>query len=122
MAVDRLSMQFYSSLHPRGPHVQGIQFYLGNPGLGIPLRYLVVGHGGERTVSMDAVPIISSVWLPLVVAIIAIFGWTYKLNRDLRSDLQKEMSENKKEILDHFHAHIHDSGSGDVLLRSLASR
>ena len=33
MAVDRLSMQFYSSLHPRGPHVQGIQFYLGNPGL-----------------------------------------------------------------------------------------
>ena len=32
MAVDRLSMQFYSSLHPRGPHVQGIQFYLGNPG------------------------------------------------------------------------------------------
>ena len=31
-AVDRLSMQFYSSLHPRGPHVQGIQFYLGNPG------------------------------------------------------------------------------------------
>ena len=28
-----LSMQFYSSLHPRGPHVQGIQFYLGNPGL-----------------------------------------------------------------------------------------
>ena len=33
MAVDRLSMQFYSSLHPRRPHVQGIQFYLGNPGL-----------------------------------------------------------------------------------------
>ena len=33
MAVDRLSMRFYSSLHPRGPHVQGIQFYLGNPGL-----------------------------------------------------------------------------------------
>ena len=33
MAVDRLSMQFYSLLHPRGPHVQGIQFYLGNPGL-----------------------------------------------------------------------------------------
>ena len=33
MAVDRLSMQFYSSLYPRGPHVQGIQFYLGNPGL-----------------------------------------------------------------------------------------
>ena len=32
MAVDRLSMQFYSSLHPRGPHVQGIQFYLGNVG------------------------------------------------------------------------------------------
>ena len=43
MAVDRLSMQFYSSLHPRGPHVQGIQFYLGNPGLewGIAARHSV---------------------------------------------------------------------------------
>ena len=87
-----------------------------------PPSILVAGHGEERTVSMDAVPSISSGWLPLVVAIIAIFGWTYKLNRDLRSDLQKEMSENKKEILDHFHAHIHDSGSGEVLLRALASR
>ena len=33
MAVDRLSMQFYSSIHPRRPHVQGNQFDLGNPGL-----------------------------------------------------------------------------------------
>ena len=40
MAVGRLSMQFYSSIHPRGPHVQGIQFYLGNPGLYISAREL----------------------------------------------------------------------------------
>ena len=82
----------------------------------------IIGHEGRRTASTEVIPSIVSGWLPLVVAIIAIFGWTYKLNRDLRSDLQKEMSENKKDILDHFHAHIHDSGSGEVLLRALANK
>ena len=61
-------------------------------------------------------------WLPLMVTIIAIFGWTYKLNRDLRSDLQAEIVKNKQEMLDHFNAHIHDSNSGEVLLRALGNR
>ena len=60
--------------------------------------------------------------MPLIVAIIAIFGWTYKLNRDLRSDMQAEMGKNKQELLDQFQAHIHDSNSGEVLLRALANR
>ena len=71
---------------------------------------------------METISSIGGGWLPLIVAIIAIFGWTYKLNRDLRSDLQQEMSKNKQELLDHFHAHIHDSSSGEVLLRALANR
>ena len=59
MAVDRLSMQFYSSLHPRGPHVQGIQFYLGNPGLkGLALMNpqwveLAMAHTPHRRVILD---------------------------------------------------------------------
>ena len=57
-----------------------------------------------------------------MVTIIAIFGWTYKLNRDLRSDLQAEIVKNKQEMLDHFNAHIHDSNSGEVLLRALGNR
>ena len=68
------------------------------------------------------VTLVVGMWGPLVVAIMAIFGWTYKLNRDLRADLQKEMSENKQEILAHLHSHVHESGSGDVLLRALANQ
>ncbi len=78
---------------------------------------------------MEVVSELISGWLPPVAATIAILGGTYKLNRDLRADLldeisknRREMLENKQEILDHFHAHIHDSGSGEVLLRALASR
>ena len=71
---------------------------------------------------METLSSIGGNWLPLVLAIIAIFGWTYKLNRDLRSDLEATMAKNKQELLNHFHAHIHDSNSGEVLLRALADR
>ena len=60
-------------------------------------------------------------WLPLVVAIIAVFGWTYKLNRDLRSDLLAAFSEHKKETHDNVQAHVHDD-SGYVWLRALVDR
>ena len=78
---------------------------------------------------MEVVSDVISGWLPPVIAIFAILGLMYKLHRDLRSDLlaeiaknRQEMLEGKQEILDHFHSHIHDSGSGEVLLRALASR
>ena len=78
---------------------------------------------------MEVVAVVSSVWASLVVAIIALSTWTYKLNRDLRSDLleeisknRREMSDNKQEILDHLHAHLHDPDSGEVLLRAMAGR
>lgn len=68
------------------------------------------------------VTLIVGMWAPLIIAIIAIFGWTYRLNRDLRADLQKEMSETKQEILTHINSHIHEPRSGDVLLRALANQ
>ena len=78
---------------------------------------------------MEVVSDVISGWLPPVVAIFAILGLMYKLHRDLRSDLlaeiaknRKEMLDSKQEILEHFHSHIHDSGSGEILLRALARR
>ena len=79
----------------------------------------------EAIPNIGLVPLIVAViglWAPLLVAVIAIFGWTYKLNRDLRADLQKEMAENKREILNHFQSHVHESRSGEVLLRALANQ
>ena len=79
----------------------------------------------ESIPSMGLVPLVVAViglWAPLLVAVIAIFGWTYKLNRDLRADLQKEMAENKREILNNFHSHVHEARSGEVLLRALANQ
>ena len=72
--------------------------------------------------NMEVISEVISGWLPPVAAILAIFGWTYKLNRDLRSDLLVEIAKNRQEISDHFQAHIHDAGSGEVLFRALASR
>ena len=71
---------------------------------------------------MEAIPGIISGWLPLVAAITAIFGWTYKLNRDLKADLQKEMMKNKDEIMGRFNSHMHESGTGDVLMRAIANK
>lgn len=78
---------------------------------------------------MEVVTEVISGWLPPVIAIFAILGLMYKLHRDLRNDLlaeiaknRREMLDTKQEILDHFHSHIHDSGSGEVLLRALASK
>ncbi len=61
-----------------------------------------------------------NVWVPFALAITAVFGWTYKLNRDLRSDLREEMSKNKQDIVNNFNTHIHEPESGEVLLRALA--
>ena len=57
----------------------------------------------------------------MVIAIVAIFGWTYKLNRDLKSDLREEMAKNQREMLERLGSHIHDDRSGEVLLRALAN-
>ena len=57
-----------------------------------------------------------------MVAIITIIGWTYKLNRDLKTDLQNEMTKNKNEMIGYFNAHIHESDTGEVLLRAIANR
>ena len=67
-------------------------------------------------------------WLPLVGAaiaiLVAILGFTYKLHRDLRSDLLQEMARNrqemeqsKQELLRQIDRRSHDTGSGtDVVM------
>ena len=61
-------------------------------------------------------------WLPFFVFLFALVAWTYKLNRDLRSDLRKDMAESKKEIMDRIGLHIHGQDSGEVLIRAIANR
>ena len=58
MAVDGLSMQFYSAIHPRGPCVRGIQFYMGNPGL---IHLSGKGIRGTRKTLLGFLPIFLSV-------------------------------------------------------------
>ena len=77
-------------------------------------------------------------WLPLfgaaiaaIVALVAILGFTYKLHRDLRSDLLQEMARNrqemeqsKQELLRQIDRHSHETGSdtGVVMYRGGSNR
>lgn len=71
---------------------------------------------------MDISPSFTTNWLPLIMVVVAFFGWTYKLSRDIRSDFKADLADAKREILADFRAHVHDSESGEIFLRALAGK
>ena len=70
---------------------------------------------------METIQTVISV-IPLIVAIIAIFGWTYKLNRDLRLDLQKEMRDNHQQLLSLLQTHVHSTETNEAWFRAMVNQ
>jgi hypothetical protein len=69
---------------------------------------------------MEAIPT-WNLWLAWLIAIIAILGWTYKLNRDLRLDMKSMLDQYQTESKDYIANHHHDD-TGAVMVRMLVRR
>lgn len=62
-------------------------------------------------VTPDTIALVGSV----VIATAGIFGWTYKLHRDSRSDSREDIDILRRDVLDKLSHHVHQKD--EVLLR-----
>lgn len=69
---------------------------------------------------MEAIPT-WNLWLAWLIAIIAILGWTYKLNRDLRLDMKAMLDQYQTESRNDIANHRHED-DGVVMVRMLVGR